>query len=265
MPATKSKKTFNIDLFRKRVRLFDSDSEGERTLAFNQCIEQCHDYEKLFWEVSGDAFGTSTSSTSTEELNQVKQENQRLHEQNAALTQELAKKPEPVIVDASWPDYEILQPDFLTVVLGGVVYLGWIFKNFSVFLDVQHAVEQSLWAHSISMAFFMLWSLSIFMTAGIREMMIRWVVWAGAWAAFAGTSLLMHDGNAHNLWRMYYMTAPLDWWNSCLGIGDGLDLVLVTFFLGGVIDGFFKFAGLRWFWTLGSMIFSELQARLVDS
>jgi hypothetical protein len=107
------------------------------------------------------------------------------------------------------------------------------------------------------------------MVQGIKQVLIKWVIWGCAWGSFSGASLLMHDGNPHNLWRIYYMTVPLDWWNSSLGIGDGLELVLVTFFLGGVIDGFFGFTAMRWFWghawSIGSRIFAELQSRLVDS
>jgi hypothetical protein len=52
-------KPFNYDLFRKRVRLFDSDAQGERDLAMHQAIKQCAECEPPlhFWEAAGAAFG----------------------------------------------------------------------------------------------------------------------------------------------------------------------------------------------------------------
>ena len=58
MPTATQAKVFNYDLFKKRVRLFDSDSDGERNLAFTQAVRQCaeHNPPLKFYEAASQAF-----------------------------------------------------------------------------------------------------------------------------------------------------------------------------------------------------------------
>lgn len=57
------KREFDVDLFRKRVRLFDSKSEGERDVAIRQALQQCTDCDPplLFWEAVSAACGPMDS------------------------------------------------------------------------------------------------------------------------------------------------------------------------------------------------------------
>lgn len=53
------KENFNFDLFRKRVRLFDSNREGERDNAVRQALKQCRDSGALFCDAISEAYNNA--------------------------------------------------------------------------------------------------------------------------------------------------------------------------------------------------------------
>jgi uncharacterized coiled-coil protein SlyX len=98
MATATQAKLFNYDLFKKRVRLFDSDSDGERNLAFTQALRQCveHTPPLKFHEAASQAFGFDGGklAAALDRVTQLESEITRLEDAGETLANALAEQQE---------------------------------------------------------------------------------------------------------------------------------------------------------------------------
>jgi len=209
---------FNYDLFKKRVRLFDSNRDGERNVAISQALKQCaeHDPPLLFYEAVSGAFGGGNSADHERlkaDFEQLKTVAAGLNEENARLLQEVDRL-RLMSAASEWPPAWFVQPKPLLFALGIAVAMEWLLllpfwelPESDTFLLVQ-------WAHAICAGLFLLWSMAVFKCEGSKRLALGWLAWGGAWCFLVAIRAAYHGGFHQNAFRIGVMASPLHWWGA---------------------------------------------------
>jgi hypothetical protein len=98
MQTATETRVFNYALFRKRVMLFDSDSDGERNLAFTQALRQCAERSPplKFHEAAAHAFGSDDAELAAahDRVSELESEIARLEQDAERLANGLTEQRE---------------------------------------------------------------------------------------------------------------------------------------------------------------------------
>jgi len=231
---------FNYDLFKKRVKLFDSNRDGERNVAISQALKQCaeHDPPLLFCEAVAVAFGGGNSADQDRikaDFAELKTVASRLNDENGRLLQEVDRLRQ-MSAASEWPPAWFVQPRPLLFALGIAVAMEWLLllpfwelPESDTFLLVQ-------WMHTICAGLFLLWSMAVFKCEGSKRLALGWLAWGGAWAFLVAIHAVYHGGFHMNAFRIGVMASPLHWW-SAVRFGSAANNVASTLIaLAFVID-----------------------------
>lgn len=221
-------KTFNYDLFRKRVRLFDSDRDGERELAIQQALRQCAESEPPlhFWEAAGAAFGgadtgererleeraaRAEAEAEDERRNAAEQTeiNDRLREEIARLSE--TRDPDDY-ARGEWPDTWLLQPNPLLAMLAILLVCEWtaVTPLGHTWLG-RYAATVSEWIHAFAMALFVVRSFAVYRRKGGRELAFDWIAWGSGWVLTAWVIGLTYPAFMRSFF-FRQMFVPYCWW-----------------------------------------------------
>jgi hypothetical protein len=242
--ATAAKKAFNYERFGKLVRLFDSESSGEREAAVRRALRQCAESEPPvhFWEAVGAAFGSGVDPAEREALQssalraiaEAERERQRvkeiagdaarqkeiidnLEQENEQLAAQL-KNTGPQLPDFNAFDRWFLRPKVLLVMIGLCVAFEWTTLTplgKSWFPGCASVV--AVWARFLALLYFVAWSLATFAFEGTKRLLAQWAVWAGGWSVVV--AWIVWRDHRFPLGRFYFcqMVAPHNWW-ATLGL-----------------------------------------------
>jgi hypothetical protein len=285
--ATKTK-PFNYDLFRKRVRLFDSDSHGERDLAIHQALIQCAESDPPlhFWEAAGAAFGgvdrderarleeraaraeaeaedqRRKAESNAEAAAQQKEISDRLRQDNARLAEELERRGDGH-KELNWPDIAILQPFWLLLTLVAALIGEWLAASPSGTSKLgDSAAIVAEWIHTPCMALFALWSVAVYKCEGFRRLLRDWAGWAGAWALAV---LVLHGIDpAFDIGGLAFrqLLIPYRWWATMGGNFSQDDCASVIGALILVIDVSEGLPMTRWILAAIARVLSAVKDRL---
>lgn len=260
MPSATEKKEFNYDLFRKRVRLFDSDSIGERELAVSQALRQCAQHEPplLFWEVTAAAFGGSSAAAMDElaekvsHLQAVAAERERNATRLAASLAEARQAVERLTQENAMWESEIcqlsddghglaklwaLRPKPLTTAFGIAIaaewLTAWLWAGSQTWVDAYFPLQ---WLHTLAIVLFLAWSVSLWKCAGIKRLLAKWAIWIAGWAATIGLLAYLHGGGLANELAFKQQILPVCWWGTRGVAVSGLDVRVVFFTLQWTLD-----------------------------
>jgi hypothetical protein len=270
---------FNYDLFKKRVKLFDSNRDGERNVAISQALKQCaeHDPPLLFWEAVSGAFGGGNNADHERlkaEFAELKTVASSLNEENSRLLQEVnhLRQARPA---SDWPDAWFLQPRPLLFALSIGVAAEWLLMLPFWALTEPVAFLLVQWTHTICAALFVMWSMATFKCEGSKRLVLGWLSWGGAWFFLIAVHAFLDAGIHWSGFRFWVMAAPLHWW-SAVGFGargDNVTAALIV--LTAVIDIICGARVLSWLkdrivqwtgtlWEFSVFLFGELRKRMVD-
>jgi hypothetical protein len=285
--ATKTK-PFNYDLFRKRVRLFDSDSHGERDLAIHQALIQCAESDPPlhFWEAAGAAFGgvdrderarleeraaraeaeaedqRRKAESNAETAAQQKEISDRLRQDNARLAEELEKRPD-AREEFNWSEVEALQPIWLFVTLGAGLMCEWFAASpagKSWLGDNAGIVAE--WVHAPCMVLFVVWNVSVYKCEGFKQLLRDWAGWAGAWAFVV---LMLHGTDpAFDIGSPAFrqLLVPYRWWATMGGNFSQDDCAFAIGSLVFVMDVTEGLPVTRWVLAKLARVLSAMKERL---
>jgi hypothetical protein len=288
MPTATQAKTFNYDLFRKRVRLADSDFEGERNLALTQALRQCAEQQPpmLFFEAVCAAFGqvdkeererllerAEEAEAKVEDqrkkagilaaaIEQQKEIGARLKQENARLAEELESRP-PVDPDSPWVQDWMLQPTALLLILGIAVACEWAAVTpFAKSCVGDSAGTVSEWIHVLCMVLFAAWSFAIHKRKGWDRMMSSWGIWIGGWVFIAVTIGFTDPTFDTGTFAFRQLLVPYCWWATMGANFSPNDLVIVFVALAFVVDGNAGLPVCRWIVPRLKWAFAGLRERL---
>ncbi|WP_263356137.1 hypothetical protein [Acidicapsa ligni] len=277
--ATATQTGFNYDLFKKRVKMFDSDRDGERNVAISQALRQCaeHDPPLLFYEAMSGAFGEDNDADQDRlkaDFSELKSVASRLNGENSRLLQEIDRL--RLMRSASeWPPAWFVQPKPLLFALGIAVAMEWLLLLPFWELPERDTFLLIQWAHTICAALFLLWSLAVFKCEGSKRLAFGWPAWGGSWFALIAIHAFQDGGFHWDGFRIGVIAAPLHWW-SAVGFGAAGDRVTSALIvLASVIDIICGAKVLLWLkdrliqwtailWEFSVFLFGELRKRLVD-
>jgi len=259
MGTATEKKAFNYDLFRKRVRLFDSDQFGERDLAVSQAVRQCaaHEPPLRFWEAAAMAFGGAIGEVErlgdeiarlvaeaaeqaretarlAAALAEAQQANARLAEENRAWESEVIRlaarragggglrwlPPKPLLVAAAIA----IAAEWLT---------GWLWAPSHSEAGIYFTLQ---WLHALAIALFAAWGVAVYKGAGAGLLLAKSALWIAGWAVAILLFAWMHGGLARNALAIDQMMLPFDWWATRGVTVSGLDAGIALFMLQWTLD-----------------------------
>ena len=190
--AAGRKKQFDADLFRKLVRLFDSDREGERDVAMRQALQHCADCDPplRFCDAVALAFGEDGASDDRVaelqgRIDRLENENTQLSEGVTALREELEGRGAGrkrrkgagfggLLADA-WSFAQCRLLMLATVLAVRLLLL--------MFLDAGLSPRRTWWVNRIFIALaallFMKWSGAQYEQSGVGPVFMKWIVFAG--------------------------------------------------------------------------------------
>lgn len=268
--ATKAR-PFNYELFRKRVRLFDSDLAGERDTAIRQALGQCAESDPPvhFWEAAALAFGgvdgaerdeleeraaraeaeaaeqRDQAARNAEAAREQSEINARLREENARLEDALDRRADDG-ERRDWPEIGALQPTSLLLMFAFVLVCEW-----SAIAPLGHAwLGRSAWIvaewiHALAIALFIVWSFAVYRREGLRELLFGWAAWGGIWVFAVWVIGLNLPGFTHKfLYRQMFV--PYCWW-ATMGIAFRPGTIWIVFIaLAVAVDLILGFPVSRW-------------------
>jgi len=259
MATATENKAFNYDLFRKRVRLFDSDQFGERDLAVSQAVRQCaaHEPPLRFWEAAAMAFGGAIGEVErlsdeiarleaeaaeqaretarlAAALAEAQQANARLAEENRAWESEVIRlaarragggglrwlPPKPLLVAAAIA----IAAEWLT---------GWLWAPSHSEAGIYFTLQ---WLHALAMTLFAAWGVAVYKGAGLGPLLAKSALWIAGWAVAIGLFAWMHGCDGGNGLAIYQMMLPFDWWGTRGVRVSGLDAGIALFLLQWTLD-----------------------------
>lgn len=253
-------KAFNYGKFGKLVRLFDSDSIGERDVAVMQALKQCREHEPrvLFWEAAGTVFGSFSQgevdrleeravAAETEAKNQrqaaerAAEEARRQKEAGARLTAENARLTEDMQRVArggfEWPDIALLRPGVLQLPLSLVVAAEWVaimpLGRSWLGGDAPFVAE---WIRVLGIALFVLWSAALYKCGDWGDLLSGWIAWAVWWAFVVFAIAISDAGFRVGTAAFNQMLVPYCWWGTMGAPFTEPDCWIVLFALGLVVD-----------------------------
>lgn len=237
--ATATQAGFNYDLFKKRVRLFDSDRDGERNTAISQALRQCaeHDPPLLFYEAMSGAFGDGNNTDQNRmkaDFAELKTVASRLNDENGRLLQEVDRL-RLLRTASEWPPAWFVQPKPLLFALGITVAMEWLLLLPFWELPEPDAFLLVQWAHTICVGLFLLWSVALYKCEGSKRLALGRLAWGGAWFFLVAIQAFYHGGFHQNAFRIGVMATPLHWW-SAVGFGSAHNVAPALIVLAGVID-----------------------------
>jgi hypothetical protein len=278
-------KSFNYELFRKRVRLFDSSADGERDLAVTQALKQCaqSDPPMHFWEAAGTAFGFGESgneeveelkeraATAQEESAHLRRSAERqeqvcdqLRNENARLAEKLDRVANEVkeLRAPEWPQIWVLRPQVLLVAAGIVVALEWFAitpLGISWLADRGSIIAE--WLHAIAMGIFVVWSVALWKCDGAKKVFEQWVVWTSCWVPCAVWMWVLDRHLAGVGFQQ--LLVPYRWW-ATMGVGFSLpDCGLVFFGVAIAVDRNLGSPVGRFVWALMLVPFSWIEDKML--
>lgn len=267
--ATKAR-SFNYELFRKRVRLFDSNAEGERNEAVRQAIGQCARCEPPlhFWEAAGAAFGSvdeeererleERAESAESDAENARQDAERLRQENARLDEELRIR--PATDDGDVLRLTILASllDKLEAALAIAISAEWAAVTpVGCFLLGDHAALIAEWLHAVAMGMFLLWSIALYRHSGTKTLSRQLGTWIVGWAVLVGLFGRLDSAFDIHAAGFKQLLVPYRWWGT-MGLGfSGLDASVAMIVLGHVIDANAGFPFLGWVWRIIRTLFRE--------
>lgn len=259
MATATEKKTFNYELFRKRVRLFDSSFVGERDLAISQALAQCakHEPPMLFWEAAAVAFGGATAeidrladqiaqmqreaaarereaASLAASLAEIRQANERLEQENRAWEDEVCRLAGG---EAAPPALRFLRPKPWLVAAGLALAAEWLSACLAARARSAEEIYFMLqWLHVLAMALFLAWGVALYKSAGIGPLLVKSAVWIAGWAVAIGLLAWTHGGFEKNALAVDQMLLPTCWWGTRGVRASGLDAGIALFLLQWTLD-----------------------------
>jgi hypothetical protein len=244
--ATKTD-TFNYDLFRKRVRLFDSDADGERNAAIRQALKQCAECDPPmhFWEAAGTAFGDvdieererltrcvawaeadaeeqrriaeeqrRKADRSVEAAAQQKEINDRLRQDNARLNEALEGRDVETVDEENWFDVPWLKPDNLASTMLAVLVAEWNANApLGRFFFEDYAPIVAEWLHTAVIVVFLLWV--FFLGRGPGKILVKQLAcWIAGWAVVVAFVASTNDNFNIHSYAFKLLLVPSRWWGT---------------------------------------------------
>ena len=240
MPVATEKGPMNQTLFRNLVRQADSP-DGDGVVAVRKAIKQCAQCHppKLFYEAVIEAFGSGIPKSDDKyderavraekevaELKKIRanietrlDQQERIAESLREANLQLSNQRDEALKEASgptwkWPDWELLEPDFLTGMVCHAVVLEWAA---GAWLGPSSQVDTARRIlHEWSIGFFALWLLAAYNVKPLSKLLLRLGLWALGWACVVGLLFWRHDGYAKYGDLLDYLMLPTNWWSAYL-------------------------------------------------